>query len=730
MAYEESTKTATEGQSKEVRSATWLGEVEAAEKNQEKWREQGRRIVKRFLDKRDVNAESSNKINLFTTNTQILISTLYAKFPKPMVTREFEDPNDQVARAAAMIMERNLAVRTRDDFDVAMRYCVQDRLVPGVSTVWFRYEPTMGKEIAPAVTLPDGTELSPATEVEVVVNEKVVCDYVFWEDLLWSPARTWEEVRWIGRRVRMSKSDATGRFGAQIAERLNYTEGAKGAGAGRDGDGEKPEHDKVRYAVVYEIWCKKSRCVYWVSKGFDFFLDKREDPLQIPSFWPCPRFLMALTSTSNLMPRPDYLLAQDQYQELDEVNNRITMLERAIKVVGIYDGTNPEVERIFSEGMDNKIIPTRSFAEFAEKGGFKGAMDWLPIEAIVNALEKLRVVRQDLMQQIYEITGLSDIMRGATRASETARAQELKAQYGSVRLQFLQMEVATFVQEALAIKAEIIRKWFAPETMLRLANVQHTYDAQVAEAAVALLKSDDYEYRIEVHADSMAVPEFNAERDGRMMYVRAVAEMMQSAGQITQSEPSAIIPILEIIKWAATSFRSGRTIEPVLDQAIKMAQQKAQQPPPNGDDGKAQAEIQKLQADNALAQQKLQADNMIAQQKLQAQIEAEMQKFQAAQRAAELDRDLEIQKAQIKAQTELQVAQIKEQAAADTETARVTSESRAETASAEAETAMADILKQLTEVVQTLAESANAPKRVVRSSDGTVIGIEPVTNVH
>lgn len=561
-------------------SAKWIAEIKAAEKNLEKWRDQGRRINKRFLDKRDEAEESQNKLNLFTTNTQILISTLYAKFPKPMVTREFEDQDDDVARVTANMTERLLKIQPRDDIDSGMRSVVQDRLVPGLGQLWLRYDPTITTQRTPDVKDPEtGEMILEGAEYEKIVDEKVAVDYVFWEDFLFSPARTWDRVRWVGRQISMSKSDAEERFGKIIAGRLKYTKGSGPSSEPSRAGGESPENDDMYYTSVYEIWCKKTRKVYWVSKDVDILLDKKEDMLGLKEFWPCPKPMVALTSTSNFMPRPDYLMAQDQYEELDLVNNRITWIERAIKVVGVYDGANDEIKRIFDEGIDNKIIGVRSFREFMEKGGMKGAIDWLPIEAMVNALEKLRTYRQDLISQIYEITGISDIMRGSSKASETLGAQQLKAQYGSVRLQYLQMEVAAFLEEVLEIKTEIIRSHFQPETILRMSNIQMTPDAKYAQEALQLFKSPMFDVRVEVHADSMAVPEFNAEREGRMGFIRAISEMMTAAAPILEKSPQAGVAMLKVIQWGAASFRSGNTIESVLDEAIKAIEDTVKQPP-------------------------------------------------------------------------------------------------------------------------------------------------------
>lgn len=592
-------------------AGAWLKEVKAAERELEKFHEAGARINNRFLDKRESTDEQANRVNLFTTNTQILISTLYAKFPKPLVTREWEDQDDAVGRCAANILERNLTVRERDSFDVAMKHVVQDRLVPGLGQLWFRYEPTIVSEENPAYQPPPPPQAMPPVEgapppgpsmpgatpgqdlqapqpvpedpnnpkmLDRLVNEEVATDYVHWKDFLWSPCRVWEECRWVGRKVKMTKADVETRFGKTIAEALQYKKGTVGDPQDQGGLAAENENQEVRYATVIEIWCKRSRNIYWVSAGFPNCLDVKKDPFGIDKFFPCPKPLLALVGTSSTVPRADYLMIQDQYEELDRVNQRITMLERAVKVVGVYDKTNPEIGRIFTEGVDNQMLASDNYSNFSDKGGFKGMMDFVPIQDIVNALLRLREVRSDLIAQIYELTGISDIMRGSTKASETLGAQQLKAQYGSVRLQFLQMEVASFVESALDIKAAIMVKMFQPDSLVQRSNIMMTPDKQFVPQAMQLMATPMFKYRVQVHADSMAVPEFNAERDARLQYLRAIAEFLTSMAPIVQSNPGAAPYLLKMMQWGAAGFRVGRGIEGILDEAVAAANKALAEP--------------------------------------------------------------------------------------------------------------------------------------------------------
>jgi hypothetical protein len=182
---------------------------------------------------------------------------------------------------------------------------------------------------------------------------------------------------------------------------------------------------------------------------------------------------------------------------------------------------------------------------------------------------------------LYELTGLSDIMRGSTHPRETLGAQEMKAQYSSARLQNYKLKVATFVGEILKIKASIISQHFSPQTIIRRSNIMLTPDAEHAMEAVQLLK-DQWAvcYRLKIDADQMAIPDYNAERSGRVEFITATGQFMSQMMPLIEKEPAAGPFILEILKWGVAGFHSGATIEGVFDKAAKEIAKKLQQPPP------------------------------------------------------------------------------------------------------------------------------------------------------
>ena len=591
----------------------WSVEIEASRKELEKFHEDGDKIVERYLDKRDEWRRAESRVNLFWSTMKVLLSLLYARPPKADVSRTFLDAEDDQARVAGTILQR-LLNRSFDDnvsqWDAAVRAAIEDWLVVGLGQVWLRYEVETEEREQPAELDPiTGEELVPASVFEAIVEEDAPCDYIYWKDFFWSPARTWNEVRWVARRVHMTRDKLIARFGEEIGRAVPlYTQ------TPRSGADQTPKHDPWSAAEVFEIWCKDTKKVYWLAKGFEVILDYKPDPLGIDGFFPCPKPLAANVTSSNFMPRADYVFAQDQFDELDEINTRITWLTRAAKVVGVYDKSADGLQRMFQQASENQLIPVDNWAMFAEGGGIRGKIDWVPIEAVTNAIERLRVYRADKTQQIYEVLGISDIMRGSSNAAETATAQQIKAQFGSTRVQLSQFYVAEWITHALRIKAEIICTHWQPETILRRSNIERTPDAQLAGPAIELLKNEELaEYRINVEADSMAAMDWSAERDSAVQFLQGLGAFVSQVQPMAQNVPGAGPYLLRMMQWAVSKFRVSSEIESVLDQAIASAQQdmmKPKEPPPP--DPKLLIEAEKIKSNERIAMMETQSDEKVA----------------------------------------------------------------------------------------------------------------------
>ncbi len=481
-------------------AARWKLQIKQFEKDNEQWENRCEEILKRYRDERSDNANMSpRRFNVLWSNVQTLKPSLYSREPVPIAERRFLD-KDVVGRVASQMLERAMRYEMMDcGFHETVSKCVYDYLLPGRGVAWLRFTPAFGpassieprgddqleeqngdpvdedryEDRSPEKDEHDeSTEATDETSSEKVIGARIDIDYVNWRDFLHSKARTWRETEWIARRLYMSRDDLIDNFGREIGKDvpLDRIADEKSSAAQR---GERV-NDSLKKATVYEIWCKYDRKVYFVAKGFDRLLEEpRDDPLNLEGFWPCPEPLFATMTNDTLRPVPDYIEYQDQAYELDRLTQRIDALLSALLVRGVYNGANKELARLLDEGSENKMIAIKDWAGFGEKGGLKGAVDFMPIDMIASTLKELFEARDKIKQDLYEITGLADVMRGQADPRETATAIKTKGRFGSMRLQDRQIQVARFCRDLIRMMGEIIAEHYPDQTLIDVSGIMY-----------------------------------------------------------------------------------------------------------------------------------------------------------------------------------------------------------------------------------------------------------------
>jgi hypothetical protein len=597
---------------------------------------------------------------------------VYAKLPKADISRRFGD-NDPVGRVASQLIERaiDFEIEHYPDYRATMNYCVEDRFLGGRGTAWLRYEP----HTAPIGLEDDGVSITPNIEqgegapppLEKIEYECAPVDYVHWRDFGHSTARTWEEVTCVWRWVYMTREALVERFGEEVARKIPLDQGPEPLNAYNE--------NKRLYnrAKICELWDKESEKVYWFSKGMPEIIDERDDPLGVEGFFPCPKPLYATTTSDTLVPVPDFVLYQDQAMELDILSDRIDGLVKSLRVRGVYDASQPALQRLMTEGDNNALIPVDKWMAFSEKGGLKGSIDLLPLDTLANALIQCYRAREDIKSQIYEITGISDIIRGASYASETATAQQIKGQYAGLRLRSMQEDVALFASELIRLKAQVMCAKYQPETILAYAAAQQMTpaDQQLIPQALELLRDKPLRnFRVDIAADSLVMLDENQNKQDRMQFLQAFGGFLAQALPVGQASPQMVPMMMELLRFGMQAFKAARPIEGQIDATLQQLQQAAQQQQPDTQAQGKQAELQqkgqveqsRMQMESALQQAKLQQQMQMEQLKNQTKLQMEQQKqqFEAQLEAMRLQSEQAASKykADMDAQTRLIIAQM------------------------------------------------------------------------
>ncbi|AVA22477.1 hypothetical protein [Rhizobium sp. NXC24] len=644
--------------------AHWQQELERAKRYFQKWRDRCEKIEKIYLQQQnDSGSQAKRNFPMLWANISVLQPAVYARVPQPAVERRFKD-SDPVARSGSEIVERNLSCLMEfADIDATMRESRDDFLLCGRGTAWLRYEADIEAEdlgVEPSETAAyEAQEAQQLQPLERITDERVCIDYVHWSDFLHSPARRWKDVTWVARRVPMTDEELKERFGEEAVARI--------ASQGIGSDQGKTDTDRAQNegkTYVWEIWCKTENYTVWIAEGSPTALEVSEPPLDLEGFWPCPRPAYGTLSTGSLIPVPDYVYYQGQCEEIDILTKRINKLSDQLRLKIFYpsgDGSvSPAIEKAMRPENDTVMVPIPEWAAFTDKGG-SNAIVTLPIDEVQKVITACIENRKQLIEDVYQITGISDIVRGDTQASETATAQRIKSQWGSIRIRDRQGELARFARDIVRIAGEIVCNQFQPETLMMMSGIQlptmqqkqavqlqaqqaqQQYQAVASRAqqmgqqpppppqppqgmdqmmqqptideVVQLLRNDSVRgFRIDIETDSTIEPDEDAEKQRRMEFVQMIGGFIQQAGPVAQTQPLLVPVMVETLLFAARGFRAGRQLESTLEQTGAQLSQQATTPkpppPPSPDEQiklqttrvKAQAEQQKAQMGVAQAE--------------------------------------------------------------------------------------------------------------------------------
>jgi hypothetical protein len=615
----------------------YLNTVTQYDKEFAKWSGRTDKILRRYRDERQVNSMQS-RYNMLWANVSTLKAATFSRMPKADVSRRFKD-NDPVGRVASMILERAM------DFEIThygdLKHCLEasvfDRFLGGRGSAWVRYEPKIESQDYGISEQNEESEES----AEYLDSEAAPVDYVHWKDFGHEPARTWDEVNRVWRKVYLTRKALVDRFGEELGNKVPLD-------SSPDDQKYKDSDGIGKKGLVIELWDRETKKVLWISKSLNQILDERDDPLGLEEFFPCPKPLYSTITNETLVPIPDFTLYQDQANALDVLSTRISGLIDALKVRGVYDASEPTLQRLFTEGENNTLIPVKNWPAFSEKQGLRGAIDIVDITPIAMALKNAYEAMAQLKQEIYDITGISDIIRGQSNVIETATSAQIKSQFASLRLKEYQDGVAFYASNILKLKAQIICGQFQPETLVKIGGVSQLSpdDQALVPQAIAMLKDNPMRtFRIEVATDSMLYQDEQREKEDRVAFLGAVGQFLERATQASQGMPPEATPLLmDLLKFGVTGYRVGRVLEGEFDNVADAIKEQAKQPK----QPKQDPEMMKIQMEAQARQAELQNETQIRQQEIQ--LEVQKQEAQAQndmkerQHKAELDQALEKQR--------------------------------------------------------------------------------------
>lgn len=522
-----------------------------------------------------------------------------------------------------------------------------------------------------------GNGVTEGAGVGETANERIVFEAVSWRDYRHGKAKRWDQRPWEAFRHSIANDDYD-RFvdGALVALQA-------------DDSGEKDDSDHE----VWEVWDRKSRTVLFIGAGDGKVLKQVADPLGWSGFFPTATPVQPIEVNGNLEPVNPFSIYRRLADELDTTTKRIRIITRQLKVKGWYGVSATDVQAVL-EADDNEFVPIADAEVWAKNGGLQAAVLFWPVERLIVVLSQLYGLRDQTKQAIYEITGISDIVRGASNAAETYGAQQIKSQWGSLRIHKMQRMIERASRDLFVMMAEVIPAKFSPQTLQKMTDVQllpsaqdltpvapkplpqglppeaerqaqqaAAQEASQAEAArqkklqhLAALNGLMHErvtagYRIDVETDSTVRADVTRKKQEATEFMSASSAFFASVGPLVQQGVMPANAAITIYGSFARLFNLGKAIEDVLDDLIAKVQQGGGVPPQQDGQADAAAAGEKRRQEAAQLDQQIKLQN--------AEVERQIKRENASLDLQIKNAELQIKTSQLSAvQRQLQLQQL------------------------------------------------------------------------
>jgi hypothetical protein len=688
----------------------WKSQITLAEERRKKFIEAAEESIRIYNAQKDVGIlrDTERRLNVWWYCVNTLLPAYYSSTPKAEVMLR-KRSGGVMHEASAVILERNIQYQMdmSFNFDQVGYSAALQFLLTGQAVLWARYDFEMEEREQEMVLFandegklvdvdgetyegpmdvvkqgPGNTFIVPVN-VEVKDDEASILDIVQYNDYLCSDARNESEVEWRARRAFLTRYQAEKLFGQKIADGLNYDSFPEAIKKDFNRDREKYEGK----AEVYEIWCKASGKVYWIqTTGEKSLLMESEPPIDFEKFFPCVVIAQNVDPDS-VIPVSDYTHCKDQILEIERLTTRIHAVTQAIRTNALYDSSmGAQVEQLMIG--DLKMIPTINWNSHKGRGGLQNAVEFMPIEPYVNALQTLQTARQTALQQLYETLKVSDLLRGTSAEYKTATANRLENAWSSLGLIVRQNMFTKFISDAIGNLGTIIMDQFEEAKIMNCGDAEQVLSPLIPPAPpappmdpnlppeaqppmpppvdpalmldvmkkkiMALFKDDDqFNYRIQIASDSMvAIDQAQDQQEGQAL-LGAAGEFFNQMRALIEQYPPLLEFSISLFQNVIKRYKGGKELDGLFTGALsqigeisKAREEAAMQPPP------PDPKIIEMQGRMQIAQTEANARLQTAQMEAQDRHDKNILAYQ--------DQQLKIQRDQLEAQLAVQKQQFEE----------------------------------------------------------------------
>lgn len=598
------------------------------------------------------------------SSSKTVEAAYFGRMPKSGAKRR-EGVEDAPALLAATLAKR-LGEHALEisDFETAMGKSTQELIQADKATMQLCYDADKVKtrqNLTQDMAIPEGVEIQQdeagyfyETEEVIEDTQEIYLKAVMYDEILHTPeAKSWHDITEIGYKFCLSKDAALKRFPNLEKKDVNWKQGKYTTDD--DDSGESESESAEKYLEGWEIYCKETKHVYWVSPecyAHDI-LDTKPDAWELRGFFPSPKFVIGSCPAKHLYPTPPYVHLRGTIKQLHVLYARIFELIDGIKRRALVDGSCPELLRAFDELENQEFITVENLGGLVEKAGGVANLVWyLPVQELVQAIAELKELDSFFNEKFDLHFGIPDILRGVSDPLTTASAEQIASGAAHDRFRWIKAQLTKLGSDALEMMVDLMLKVYSPQKIARICRVQYMnpQEQQLFPEALAILQNDQERLiRVQIETDSMSFQNDQLENKNRNAVVQTVVGgLKEISGMLANGQPQFAAVAMHGTLHALDGLSGGgEFIEEIksyssqlIDQAMNPPEQ---EPPPDYEMMKLQVEQSKVDLKAQEQQFQLEVKGRELEQKdIKMQLEAQKQASEAELAAYKIQTDEKI----------------------------------------------------------------------------------------
>jgi hypothetical protein len=158
-------------------------------------------------------------------------------------------------------------------------------------------------------------------------------------------------------------------------------------------------------AIVWEVWDRTERKVYWFAESFkDGPLKVMDDPYKLREFFCTPKPLMRRVDR-HADPVCEFMIWKPLADEMDEPDQAHRRHHRVMKLRGLYAGQFEGLIAKLKGLNDGELAAATDSARAMQEGGIDKAIWMWPVDMAIKVVQGLYEAREQAKAALYELTG-------------------------------------------------------------------------------------------------------------------------------------------------------------------------------------------------------------------------------------------------------------------------------------------------------------------------------------